>query len=45
MGRTTLTFSQNGDEVDPLSANEKDPLSAYELLTLSPLFTIPSNTF
>ena len=37
MGRVTLTFSQNGDEVDPLPKEELKPLSGYELVTLSPL--------
>ena len=36
-GRINLLFSQNGDEIDPLSANEIAPLSAYELPTLSHL--------
>ena len=36
MGRVTLTFSQSGAEVNPLSGYELKPLSGYELVTLSP---------
>ena len=35
MGRVTLTFCKNWDELDPLSAEELDPLSEEELITLS----------
>ena len=34
-GTNYFNLKQNRDELDPLSANERDPLSAYELLTLS----------
>ena len=35
MGRTNLTFGQNGDEVKPLTTNEIKPLSEDERRTLS----------
>ena len=35
MGRVTLTFSQNGAELDPLPKEELKQLSGSELFTLS----------
>ena len=41
MGWVTLTFSQNGEEVKPLSTNEVKPLSEDELTYTTPYYNVP----